>query len=436
MLLLRPLDDLSLWSTLVIWIIRILTLSLLLRTYIGPAVVRLVSSRLRVRSISLRSVRGVYFKAGSGTWRVERIGISYHRPTFGTATRFSIRVQGLSLELDEQSNTRRGPLKTRKPSRPTPSRLARRLWKVVCAILSYTYSALEPHCRPAVRTFFVTSLRLAIRALPVVTNGLDFELDSATISFTAIPGVRFSIGHAKLNSAVSLAYLPSVVSVDNAKAGHRRFASVADWNARVKGSFKRTWDRAWGATQLAASVVLQVNAIAGYVDKSSELFLGALVCFLHVVRLSLTPRSGTHRGSFFLDVPMVKLAVAARLNPHQGIEPRSGDVSLDLGKVNVQLDVVGKMMKMMKERRKSRQVVQEHPVSNGTTLPVSASAQTSMAWRSPLSPVSPFMGALSVSTVVTSRIVPKSQTHSRLLCAGNGLRNVVLTLRDRLAQSL
>ena len=74
-LLLRPLDDLSLWAMLLVWAVRILTLSLLLRTYIGPAVVSLVSTRLRIRSISLRSIRGVYFKAGHGTWRVERIGI-------------------------------------------------------------------------------------------------------------------------------------------------------------------------------------------------------------------------------------------------------------------------------------------------------------------------------------------------------------------------
>ncbi|KAI0750742.1 golgi-body localization protein domain-containing protein [Daedaleopsis nitida] len=379
-LLLRPLDGLSLWSILFVWVVRILTLSLLLRTYIAPAVIRLVSSRLRVRSISLRSIRGIYFKAGNGTWRVERIGISYHRPSFRTATRFSVQVQGLSLELDDQPAPYHSRSKTRRHSRPTPSRLARRLWKVVWTLLSSVYSSLEPHCRPAVRSFFVTSIRLGIRALPIVTNGLDFELDSATVSYAGIPGVKFSVGHAKLRSAVSLAYLPTVVSVDNSKAGHKRFASVADWNARLKGSFKRTWDRAWGATQVAASVVLQANAVSGFVDKSSVLF------------------PGTHRGSYFLDVPAVKMSVAARLNPHQGVEPRSGEVSLDLGKVNIQLDVLAKLMKTVKERRTARRTIPEPKAFAESPVPASASSQTSTsAWKSPLSPASPFMGALSAS---------------------------------------
>lgn len=275
-LLLRPLDDLTLWSILLVWVVRVLTLSLLFRTYIGPAVVRLVSSRLRIRSISLRSIRGVYFKAGNGTWRVERIGISYHKPSSSTATRFSIQVQGLSLELDGQFNARSRPRRPPMRPRPTPSRLARRLWKVLYTLLSLCYTTLEPYCRPTVRTFFVTTLRLVIRALPTVTNGLDFELDSASVSLTDIPGVRFSVGYAKLNSSVTLAYLPSVVSVEDAKprAAHKRFASVADWNARVRGSVRRTWDRAWGATQVAASVNLQVNAVSGHIDKHSELFAG------------------------------------------------------------------------------------------------------------------------------------------------------------------
>ena len=276
-LLLRPLDDLSLWAMLLVWAVRILTLSLLLRTYIGPAVVSLVSTRLRIRSISLRSIRGVYFKAGHGTWRVERIGISYHRPSAGYATRFSFQVQGLSFELDGECAARNSVIrrKVRRP-RPTPSRIARRLWKIIWALLSSVYNYLEPHVRPTVRTVFVAMLRFAIRALPTVTNGLDFELEHATVSHSSIAGVRLSVGHAKLQSAVSLAYLPSVVSVDSAKIpnGHRRFASVADWNARLKGSFRRTWDRAWGATQVAASITLQVNAISGHAEKNSELFAG------------------------------------------------------------------------------------------------------------------------------------------------------------------
>lgn len=276
-ILLRPLDGLSLWATLLVWTARIFTLSILFRTYIGPTVVRLVSRRVRIRSISLRSIRGVYIKTSGGTCRVERIGISFHRPSSGTPSRFSVKVEGLSLELEDGFKSRASQQpKSRKVSRPTPSRFARILWQSILSILSAVYRAFEPYCRPAVRTFFVTILRLVIRALPAVTNGLDFELNSAVVTHTALPGIKFSVGYAKLHSSVLLSYLPGVVSVDATKtlAGHKRFASVADWNHRVKSSVRRTWDRAWAATQVTASVNLQISAVAGHVDKDSEFFAG------------------------------------------------------------------------------------------------------------------------------------------------------------------
>ena len=280
-LLLRPLDGVSWGATLVVWVVRILTLSLLFRTYIGPTIVRLVSRRLRIRSVSLRSIRGIYFKAGSGTWRVERVGISYHRPTSGQASRFSVQVQGLSLELDGQatevSRKASSGSKTRKVSRTDPSRFVRRAsW----ALLSSIYTTLEPYCRPVVRTFFVNLLRLGISALPAITHVVDFELDSAVLTCAALPGVRLSVEEAKLHTSVSLASLPNVVTIENGRAhptiGHRRFASVADWNARLKGSVRRTWDRAWGATQVTASVILHVKGVNGHIDRNNDSFAGTV----------------------------------------------------------------------------------------------------------------------------------------------------------------
>ncbi|KAH9943489.1 golgi-body localization protein domain-containing protein [Epithele typhae] len=398
-LLLRSLNGLPWWHILIVWVARLFTLSILFRTYIGPTVVSLASNRVRIRSISLRSIRGLYVKTSRGTLRVERIGLSYHRPSAGTASRFSVKVQGLSVELDDTLKARMSQrTKPRKPSRPTPSRLARRLWGVVLALYSSIYTLLEPRLRPTVRTFFVASLRVAIRALPVVTNGLDFELDAATVTHSGLPGIRFSVGYAKVHTTVLLAHLPTVVSVahTNGSSGHRRFASVADWNARMKSSFMRTWDRAWGATQITVSVNLQVNAITGYVDQSSQLF------------------AGTHRGNYFVDIPAIQFFISSRLNPHQGVEPRSVEMSFDLGKVNVQLDVLSRLFKKLKERRRAYdEILQALRVSrssqgssnghmaktNGIMSPdaTSAGSRMSSAWRSPLSPSSPFMGALSAS---------------------------------------
>ncbi|KAH9899928.1 golgi-body localization protein domain-containing protein [Cubamyces lactineus] len=384
-LLLRRLDGLSWRAALVVWVVRILTLSLLFRTYIGPAIVRLVSRRLRIRSVSLRSIRGIYFKAGSGTWRVERIGISYHRPTSGQASRFSVKVQGLSLELDGQtpdvSRKASSGSKYRKMSRTNPSRFVRRaLW----GLLSSIYTALEPYCRPAVRTFFVYLLRLGIKALPAITHVVDFELDSAVLTCAALPGVRLSVEEAKLHTRVSLASLPTAVTVENGRihpaVGHRRFASVADWNARLKGSVRRTWDRAWGATQVTASVVLHVKGVNGHIERTNDSF------------------AGDHRGHDFVSLPIIRLSIAAALNPHRGVEPRSVETALDFGTVDIQLDVIRSLLAKIKQRRltMTQERVSDSPVNGSHPSPASTAAK-SPAWRSSLSPASPFMGALSAS---------------------------------------
>lgn len=118
------------------------------------------------------------------------------------------------------------------------------------------------------------------------------------------------------------------------------------------------------------------------------------------------PSTDSHRGNCFLDIPVVDLSVAARLNPRQGVEPRSGEISLAVGKVNIQVDVLQRLLKAAKERR-TAQSQDSNPATHdetieatglsGLPLPPSASSQTSRAWRSPISPVSPFMDVLSVS---------------------------------------
>lgn len=138
-----------------------------------------------------------------------------------------------------------------------------------------------------------------------------------------------------------------------------------------------------------------------------------LRCTLYLAEV----KTGTHRGHYLVDVPSIRLSVSGRLNPHQGVEPRSVETSLELGKVNVQLDVLQRLLKRMKARRRAhenilRAVGMSRPPLSGSSImnghrsdgnespaPTSAASQTSKTWRSPLSPTSPFMGALSVRPV-------------------------------------
>lgn len=261
--------DSTAWAVLALWAVRIVSLSLLLRAYVGPAILRLVSKRLRVRSVSLRSIRGIYFRAGGGTWRIDRVGISYHRPSSTTASRFSIVVEGVKLELTQREDELLvKPSLSRKRPGLLPSALsplARRIWSTAGSMLHSVYIFLDPYVRPLIRTFFVGALRLMIRALPTLTHVLDFELNSAVVTLSAVPGIELAVKQAQVQTKVSLdsVVIPESSTKSRPNYGHKRFASVADWNARFSNSVRRTWDRAWSATQVTTSVSLRIKNITG-----------------------------------------------------------------------------------------------------------------------------------------------------------------------------
>lgn len=256
------------WTFLVVWLVRIATLSFVFRTYAGPALLKLVSKRLRVRSISLRSIRGIYFRAGSGTIRIDRVGISYHRPSPTTASRLTLIVEGLKIELSKDKEPQLRPSLRRRQTTPA-TRFRDQARFAILAVLRSTANFLDPYVRPLIRTFIVSVLRFVIRALPALTQTIDFELDSAVVTYSALPGVELVLKQAKIKTKVVLSIVENVlipgapvVLQPQAFRGHRRFASVADWNARVQNSLRRTWDRAWGATQVTASLSLRLKGIS------------------------------------------------------------------------------------------------------------------------------------------------------------------------------
>src|SRR6202040_1574170 len=96
--------DQSLSITAIIWALRIVTLLFVLRNYIAPYVLALIAGGIRsvrVRSISLRSIRGIYIRRGIQTWRIDRIGISYGSTTGEGSSRFTVKIEGLRVEIGE-----------------------------------------------------------------------------------------------------------------------------------------------------------------------------------------------------------------------------------------------------------------------------------------------------------------------------------------------
>lgn len=181
------------WSALGIWAVRFITFSLLFRTYIGPWILALLSTHIRVRSISLRSIRGLYIRAGNRTIRVERIRLSYRWSSVEGSSRLTLHIESLNLDFGKTEPkvnvSPRHHNRTLTLADFAPSPMAYRLWSLISKI----YVTLDPFFRPVLRTCVVTLLRRIIHWLPAITQALNFDLYTAVITFPDLPGTQITI---------------------------------------------------------------------------------------------------------------------------------------------------------------------------------------------------------------------------------------------------
>ncbi|TCD68203.1 hypothetical protein EIP91_011375 [Steccherinum ochraceum] len=203
----------------------------------------------------------------TGIWCIDRIGLSYHRPAGRSSSRFAIKVEGVSVELkpvrEEWWRPEPGQDKTSKTEKSTPSALRQRITSFIRSVYDQLYWTLNPRVRPIVRAIAVAGFRLVIRALPTLVEAIDFELESAHVFFSTDIEARFSITRAQVDMKLTLEQLGCSEPAEKAPptpARHKRFASVANLNTRLKSSVKRTWDRAWGGTEVAVAVAFSISA--------------------------------------------------------------------------------------------------------------------------------------------------------------------------------
>jgi hypothetical protein len=248
-----PDSDGSPWPTLGIFLVRVIAIGLLLRTYVGPSLLRLVTKRIRVRSVSLRSIRGLYFRAGPRTLVVDRIGLSWslkHR-----SLRLGVKVEGVKLDIekDERKDRLRKRSSTLKTHHRMPTFSDISAVPVVSSLKTIPmsiYRSLDPVLRPITRLFVVLVLRILIRLLPSLTQVLEFQLDSLVITFVDLSGVKLVITDANLWTKLEIerldvpAPLPQDMDTSDSARPNLRFT-------QLRKSVWRTWDRAWGYVHLA-----------------------------------------------------------------------------------------------------------------------------------------------------------------------------------------
>lgn len=260
------------WIMLACSLVAVVLFLFIARAYIAPYVVTRFSNHLRVRSISLRSIRGLYFRRGNRTWHVERIGYSYSSSGEGKPRGLILKIQGLRIEIEQQSHEPH--IQTRHRRRLTlvdlsPSPLALHLWSV----MSDVYWVFDPIIRPIIRLCVTSILNQVIHRIPTLTQALRLELDSAAVIYAAIPDAQLIVEgvtlHAHLTFSHIQAPIPHSDTIDG--QGYYRPSAAAlamgAWKSRLVMGFKRTWIRAWdrtlGQTKASLAFDLMINKVVG-----------------------------------------------------------------------------------------------------------------------------------------------------------------------------
>ncbi|KAF7352699.1 hypothetical protein MVEN_01235800 [Mycena venus] len=359
LLLIRP-DDVW-WTTFSVWLVRLIAFSLLLRTYIIPWALSRMSRHLRVRSISFRSIRGLYVRAGAHTLRADRISWTWSY------------VDG-SRRMTVQ-NVKEAHFTLRDFA---PSPMAHRLWMLV----SQLYSLIDPLLRPLIRSYFAACLRLLINWVPGISQALALDVHSPDNNIFA----------QKPEEVGKPLKVPSPA---------RTSYSVGAWRRRLTNSVQRSWDRAWGQTHGSATVELKLSDITGSMDSVADSFVIA-----------------GESVEFFSLPGSIGFNASLGFSPKRGtIDPHSVNVSLTMTDAHVDLRAMIDLLESLKHSKQS-----DHPVAHSEppcepeplhpSSPrfrdslVSPSSLAFFSPASPISPRSPFFGAFSVGTMTRRHIPP------------------------------
>ncbi|KAJ7068375.1 golgi-body localization protein domain-containing protein [Mycena amicta] len=372
------------WTTLSLWLVRLVAFSLLLRTYIIPWTVGRMSKHLRVRSISFRSIRGLYARFGGLTLRAERITWSWSR-----TDRLTLAVHGSTLQLGRKAPPQTNTAHTKTKLAPSP--ITNRLW----ALFSTLYSLVDPFLRPLIRSYFAACLRLVIGWVPRISQALALDLHSPTITFAEVPGAKIVANTVSFRTALAFTQTGKVVEAATQppkSSSHARSSySVAAWRHRLTNSMQRSWERAWGQTHGTATVHLKFQEIIGSVADATFFKLPDSITF--DASLGFSPRSGS-------------------------VDPHSVDLSLVLSDAHIDVRALVTLFGSLKRATPAVYEPQvptlEVPLSpdfrDVFQAPLLSPVTPSMSFFSPISPTtprSPFFGAFSVSTI-SRRAIPPS----------------------------
>lgn len=267
MLLLKTPEGSGIWVIMLLLVARFMTFGLLLRTYIIPWTLARMSRHVRVRSISLRSIRGLYLRRGRQTIRIERISYVW----YGFEIGITIKVEGLNVEVYQHDRTP-APRQSHRRSATveTISHVRRQFWNGLSAL----YAILDPVVRPVIRACVMSCLGVFVRWLPSITQQVTLEFQPATLIFPDAGNAKVSAETVYVHTNLKIANIRR----DNHEKEHpttsrdrmarlvkplRASYSVSAWKHRLGNSFRRSWNRVVEQTQGHAILSVHLTNITG-----------------------------------------------------------------------------------------------------------------------------------------------------------------------------
>ncbi|PBK72706.1 hypothetical protein ARMSODRAFT_953107 [Armillaria solidipes] len=395
MLLLKTPEGSGIWVIMLLWVARFMTFGLLLRTYIIPWTLARMSRHVRIRSISLRSIRGLYLRRGRQTIRIERISYVW----YGFEIGITIKVEGLNVEVYQHDRTP-APRQSHRRSATveTISHVRRQFWNGLSAL----YAILDPVVRPVIRACVMSCLGVFVRWLPSITQQVTLEFQPATLIFPNAGNAKVSAETVYVHTNLKIANIRR----DNHEKEHSTASrdrmtrlvkplqasySVSAWKHRLGNSFRRSWNRVVEQTQGHAILSMNLTNITGSIP----------------VRTSTTDAT---EGEFLSFPGLVDFSTTLSFDPQSWtIITHSSNTTLNVRHCVIELDRLRSLFDLIQTKNKSHTSPHSSsylfPPGSQPASPLSSAASASDSAPSIFSdtPTSPFMKAFSQKASVLRR---------------------------------
>lgn len=267
----------------------------------GPYLLHKVFPGCSVKSVSLRSIRGIRIIHGAHVIEIGRIGLSFGRQPNASswfAFRCSIQTSNVTCRSFEKNYPQPSPVQLKKPPPPQDvhslrsrrSRFSIQNFSMFASPANDTVAPpltivkriapslarnIDSLLRPIFRMLFVAAFRTVIRFLPTLMQAVDFELNRATLAFPLANNFAILVEQVRVSTQVEFYQLEKVIddiiAEDADISALRRLSRMGNWQFRLKGSWDRTWNRAWGRTSVHSIISIHVGRVEGTVQSDSPI---------------------------------------------------------------------------------------------------------------------------------------------------------------------